>query len=159
MESFLYALSANQARLNLATTIRTPLPAVPKTTRRGSVDHTDNSKVHTSDPRELMWTIEDFGNARDSVAEEGFTHLAALYQDFGYLLALRPCRGWLVVRAKDMEQDVMLQAHTQGLTLAEWQDSLERRSRRACLEELVGMLPPHLCKPIFEHTFDIIPEY
>jgi len=159
VESFLYALSANQARLNLEATVRTPLPTEPKITRQGSVERTDSSKGRDSDLRELMWTIEDFGNARDTVAEKGFAQLEALYHDRVYLLALRTCRRWLSARYKDMDQDAMAQAHTQGLTLAEWQELHERRSRRACVEELVGMLPSNLCKPIFGHTFDIIPEY
>jgi len=158
VKSFLYALSAIQARLNLETTVRTTQSVAPKSTRQGPLSRIRSSQRRDTDQREFMWTIEDFGNARDSIAEEGFSNLMTLHQGYDYLRALWACRRWLA-RSKDVEEDVTLQAHAQGLSYQEWQETPERRARRLVVQELVGLLPPHLCKPIFEGTLDIIQDW
>jgi len=158
VESFLYALSAIQARLNLETTVKTTQPVAPESTRQGSLSRIRSSQRRDTGQREFMWTIEDFGNARDSIAEEGFSNLMTLHQGYDYLRALWACRRWLA-RSKDVEEDVTLQAHAQGLSYQEWQETPERRARRLVVQELVGLLPPHLCKPIFQSTLDIIQDW
>ena len=147
VESFLYALSANQARLNLETTVRLPTPIAPRITR---IDPTGGGGTYQGkyqDHREFFWLMEDFGNGRDSIAAEGFGLLVSLYQNLEYDKAFRISRRWLR-RPADMENDEILQTNRPGMVTEAWR-------RRAWLQELVGLLPPHLCKPVFSATFDI----
>jgi len=153
VEGLLYALSANQARLNLEKTVRGTDLEEPQITRRDPSHEAGIRQGRFGDLREFMWSIEAFGNAQHDLAVEGFGRLAAEDWGYGYILGHNISRQWHY-RSSDTEENVMLQAHAQGLSLEKWQETLERRSRHEYVLRLVELLPEHLCRPVFKDTVE-----